>query len=171
MKKMYMPWRHDYVSKTTMAGDREKLKNECIFCHQFAQNEDEKYLILKRFKNCGVMLNYYPYNAGHIMILPYEHKPELCDLSKDIRSELMELINISIEILKKVLKPHGFNVGINLGIGSGGGLPSHLHVHVLPRWEGDTNFFATIGETKIICSDFYKVYAELKKEFDKIKQI
>lgn len=162
---MYTPWRHDYVTKTTRQGDKEKLKNDCVFCQQFSEDDDKKNLILKRFKNCAAILNFYPYNSGHIMILPYEHKPDLCDLSSEVRAELMEVTNISVEALKKVLNPGGFNVGINLGLAGGGGLPSHLHIHILPRWEGDTNFFATIGETKIICSDFHKIYGDLKKAF------
>jgi len=135
MKRMYTPWRHDYVSKTTRAGDKEKLKNDCVFCHSLSDNNDEENLVLKRFKHCFVILNYYPYNAGHLMILPNEHKPELSDLDQATRTEIMEVTNICVEILKKVLKPGGFNIGINLGLAGGGGLPSHLHVHILPRWE------------------------------------
>ena len=102
------------------------------------------------------------------MILPNEHKADFSDLSSEVRAELMEATNCSIEILKKVLKPGGFNVGVNLGLAGGGGLPSHLHIHVLPRWEGDTNFFSSVGDVKMVCSDFYKVYDGLKKEFDTV---
>ena len=169
MKKIYAPWRHDYVSKTTKTGDREKKKNDCVFCHQFDAGDDEKYLIVKRFKNTVITLNYYPYNSGHLLILPIEHKAELHELSKEIRAELMEATNVGIEALRKTMKPNGFNVGINLGMAGGGGLPSHLHIHILPRWEGDTNFLATTGDTKVICSDFGKVYKMLKDELEKIK--
>ncbi len=91
-----------------------------------------------------------------------------CFLTPKVFSCPLKRINRTIEMLKKTLKPNGFNVGINLGIAGGGELPSHLHIHILPRWEGDTNFFATVGDTKIICSDFHKIYGDLKKEFDKI---
>ncbi len=164
MNKIYAPWRHNYVSKTTKSGDRERSQKECIFCKQFTANDDEKYFILKRFKKTAIVMNLYPYNSGHLMSLPFEHKSELFELSKDVRAELMETTNIAIETLKKVMKPNGFNIGINLGFAGGGGLPSHLHIHVLPRWDGDTNYLATIGETKVICSDFKKVYKDLKKE-------
>ncbi|MBD3273412.1 HIT domain-containing protein [Candidatus Dependentiae bacterium] len=167
MDKLYAPWRHDYVTGTARKKDKPKLKNDCIFCQQFEEDDDKKNLIIKRYKHCTIMLNRYPYNAGHLLILPLEHKGELEDLSKDVREELMELINNSIEILKKVLKPQGFNVGLNIGSAGGGGIPSHLHFHVLPRWNGDTNYLTTIGEVKVISSDFYKIYDDLKKEFEK----
>ena len=164
MEKIYAPWRHDYVSKTTRSGEKVKLKNDCVFCQQLKDNDDEQYLILKRFKHCFIIMNYYPYNSGHLMVLPNEHKAELFELESDVRAQMMEAVNLSIEALKKTLKPHGFNVGINLGIAGGGGLPSHLHIHVLPRWNGDTNFLATAGNVKIVCSDFKKVYEDLKRE-------
>jgi ATP adenylyltransferase len=163
MKKIYAPWRDNYVSNTTRNGDREKMKNDCVFCHQFKTHKDEKYLIVKRYNHCAIVLNKYPYNSGHLMILPFEHKAELNELNKETRAEMMEVVNYAIEALKKTMKPHGFNVGINLGIAGGGGLPSHLHIHILPRWNGDTNFLATIGDTKIVCTPFEKVYKVLKE--------
>jgi len=171
MDKIYAPWRHRYVTKTAHveAEKKIKLKNECVFCQQFAENNDSKYFILKRFKHHAITMNLYPYNAGHLMVLPIEHKGELFELSAQARQEMMELVSISIELLKKTMKPEGFNVGLNLGIAGGGGIPSHLHFHVLPRWIGDTNFLATIGETKIVCSDFSHVYKQLKEELDQIK--
>lgn len=165
MDRLYAPWRNNYVKNTTKSNDEKNLKNNCVFCHAFNEDNDKKYLILKRYKNCAVMLNKYPYNAGHILILPFEHESELEQLSFDIRSELMQTINGTIKILKKIMKPQGFNVGLNLGSAGGGGIPSHLHFHVLPRWNGDTNYLATLGNTKVICSDFYKIYDDLKKEF------
>lgn len=167
MDKLYAPWRHNYVIDTARKKNKKKLKNGCVFCHQFDENNDKKYLIIKRYKNCAVMLNAYPYNAGHLLILPFKHKGELEDLDNDTRQELMKLINLSIKILKKIIKPQGFNVGLNMGYAGGGGIPSHLHFHVLPRWNGDTNYLTTIADSKVICSDFYKIYDTLKVEFDK----
>jgi ATP adenylyltransferase len=165
MEKLYAPWRSDYVTGTVHKEKREKLKNDCVFCTAFQENNDEKYFILKRYKHCIVMLNAYPYNAGHLLILPIEHKGELDDLSINTRNELMDIINLSINALTKILKPQGFNVGLNLGIAGGGGIPSHLHFHILPRWSGDTNYLATIGEVKVVSSDLFKIYKDLKKEF------
>ncbi len=165
MNKLYAPWRSDYVTGTAHKEKKDKLKNDCVFCAAFTENNDEKNFILKRFKHCIVMLNLYPYNAGHLLILPIDHKGELHELSTEIRNELMETINLSINALTKVLKPQGFNVGLNLGIAGGGGIPSHLHFHILPRWNGDTNYLATLGEVKVVSSDLFKIYKDLKNEF------
>ena len=114
-------------------------------------------------------MNLYPYNAGHLMIIPFEHKPDFQDFSSDIRNEMMDAVNSGIKIIEKVMKPQGFNVGFNTGIAGGGGIPSHFHIHVLPRWSGDTNFLSTIGETKVICSDFNDLYKKFKSEIEKIE--
>jgi ATP adenylyltransferase len=167
MNKLYAPWRHNYVTKQLGEKSKTELKNNCVFCDQFAQEDDAKYLILKRFEHTAVMLNYYPYNAGHLMVLPLEHKATLNDLDKTARSELMEATNLSNNILQNVMNCEGMNIGINLGIAGGGGIPSHLHIHLLPRWRGDTNFLATLGETTLVCSDFYKIYKDLKEPFAK----
>jgi ATP adenylyltransferase len=165
---LYAPWRHDYINKNR-EKNKEKLNNNCVFCHQLALNDDKKSLLLKRFENCFVIMNRYPYNVGHLMVLPNEHKADLRDLSKKVRAEIFDAVSVSLTVLEKVLKTKGFNVGINMGIAGGGGLPNHLHIHILPRWIGDTNFCETIGNIKILSSDIQKVYKMLKTEFDKIK--
>jgi ATP adenylyltransferase len=165
MKKIYAPWRHGYVTNEPKKNAGKKGEDECVFCQQFSQNEDEKHLILKRYSLVGVIMNYYPYNAGHLMVLPFTHKAELSELTKDERAEMMEATTKSIQALKKGMGPAGFNVGINLGQGSGGGIPSHIHIHILPRWHGDTNFMPTLADTKVICSDFNKIYQQLKPHF------
>lgn len=165
MDKLYAPWRNNYVKNTKKKDGNKKMKNECVFCHAFEENNDQKNLILKRYNNCVVMINKYPYNAGHLLILPFEHKAELEELKMETRNELMQAINDTLKVIKKVMNPQGFNVGLNLGSAGGGGIPSHLHFHILPRWNGDTNYLATLGQTKVICSDFYKIYDDLKKEF------
>lgn len=173
MKRMYAPWRHDYVTggqdKHKKPEDPTKVTQDaCVFCQQFAQNQDEQAFILKRFEHTAVMLNRYPYNAGHVMVLPIAHKANLMDLTTDERNELMAVTNYATMVLEQVLKPQGFNVGINLGLAGGGGIPSHLHVHVLPRWRGDTNFLETLSETKVISSLLEKTYADLLAGFTQI---
>lgn len=169
MKRLYAPWRHDYVTGMVDKGGNTKLgAKSCVFCTQLAADDDDKYFIIKRFKQCFVMMNYYPYNVGHVMILPNEHKGELHELSASVRAEMMEALNASIGVIDKVVKAKGFNIGINLGVAGGGGIPSHLHIHVLPRWQGDTNFLETIGETKLVSADFVKTFKDLKKGFAKI---
>lgn len=164
MNLLYAPWRHDYVNGNTkkITGP---LKNNCVFCHQFDQNDDEKYYIIKRFSRTAVMLNYYPYKAGHIMILPLEHKGSLPDLDAQTRAELMEVTSAALPILEKLINAQGFNIGINLGEAGGGGIPSHLHIHIVPRWKGDTNFLETIGQTSLINSDMDKIYNLLREGF------
>ncbi len=168
MKKIYAPWRHGYVTQTANQPNKERLKNNCVFCDQFANNNDEKSLTLKKFFHSAVIMNRYPYNGGHLMVLPLEHKKELKDLSVEVRTEIMETLNKSIIILEKIINPHGFNIGINMGSAGGGGIPSHLHIHIVPRWEGDTNFCTTIAECKPISIDLSKTYKDLKVEFDKL---
>ena len=113
------------------------------------------------------MLNKYPYNAGHLLILPIRHVALLSDLEKNERAELMELVNMSVNIVSATLGNHGLNIGINLGKAAGAGIPSHLHTHILPRWDGDTNFMPAIAKTKVISFDLSDIYEKLKKEFDK----
>lgn len=168
MKRLYAPWRHGYVTKKDHKEIAGPLKNDCIFCTQFAQNADAEHLILRRFAHSVVIMNYYPYNSGHIMVMPFEHKPTLNELSKEIRSEMIEVVASSEVALYAALKCEGMNIGINEGKAGGGGIPKHLHIHLLPRWTGDTNFLATLDETTLICSDFHQLYHELKPHFDAI---
>ncbi len=159
MKKLYAPWRHEYVTK------KKEKQNNCVFCEQFSQDADVKNLILKRFTSCAITMNYYPYNAGHLMVLPFDHQADLSDLSPQTRTEMMEAVSLSVDIVKKTLACDGFNVGINLGAAAGAGIPAHVHIHILPRWRGDTSFITTIGEVKVVCSDLHAVYDELKEAF------
>lgn len=166
---MYAPWRHDYVTGISKKGKNTNLEaKECVFCNQMQPNADDDNFIVKRFQHCVVMMNYFPYNVGHVMVLPYQHKGELHDLTPEVRAEMMEAVNTSVLVLGKVLKTEGFNIGINLGIAGGGGIPSHLHIHVLPRWRGDTNFLETIGDVKLQSADFLKTFKDLKDGFAQV---
>ncbi len=165
MEKIYAPWREKYIKKAVQKTNSERIKADCLFCHQLKQNKDEEFYIIKRFKHTFVILNLYPYNGGHLLVLPIEHNGTLQDCSQNTRSELIETVNISMQVLKKTLQPQGFNVGLNLGQAGGGGIPSHLHFHVLPRWEGDTNFLPLTCDTKTISTDLKELYQTLKKEF------
>ncbi len=165
---LYAPWRHDYINDNRENKDKNKFPNNCVFCHQLTLNQDEKYLILKRFDNCFIMMNMFPYNVGHLMVLPNEHEGNIRNVSKKARSEIFEVTSVATTVLENALKAKGFNIGINMGIAGGGGIPSHLHVHILPRWIGDTNFCETIGNVKILSSDIKKVYKMLRDGFSKI---
>ena len=131
--------------------------------------EDEKRFVLRRFKHCFVMLNLYPYNAGHLLIVPYLHEGQLSGLSSEARFELAELTMLSSQILRDELNAQGINIGMNLGRAAGAGIPSHVHQHVLPRWEGDTNFLATLADTKQISFDLHEIYKKLRPAFEQIK--
>ena len=115
------------------------------------------------------MLNLYPYNGGHLLVLPLKHTDSLALLSHAIRSEIMEAVNYSIIILSEVVEAQGFNVGLNLARAAGAGIPSHVHFHVLPRWIGDTNFLVTLADTKQISVDLYALYTKLRPYFQELK--
>lgn len=168
MNILYAPWRSEYTDDTHEGKNEVATSDVCVFCTQLASNNDKEFGIIKRFENTFVMLNKYPYNAGHLLILPKAHACSLSHLTKECRSELMELMNISCDIVKSCLGAGGVNVGINLGAAAGAGIPSHLHVHILPRWVGDTNFMPTIGQTKIISFDLTKIYVTLSEAFKDI---
>lgn len=161
MKILYAPWRSNYLSKERS----NKKTKKCPFCQQPKENNDEKNFIIKRYKNCFVMLNLYPYNAGHLLIVPFSHKKYLNDLTKEEKINLIEILSLSSDILKKTLKYDGINIGTNISKASGGSIPNHLHLHLVPRWFGDTNFLVSTADTKQISGNLKKIYKELKKVF------
>jgi len=162
MEKLYAPWRGPYVTKK----EHKKTKTGgCVFCEKVKSKNDTKEYILKRYPFCYIMLNLYPYNAGHVMIIPNKHTKDLNKLSSAARIEIMHALSETIDAINKTLKPDGINVGINLGKAAGAGIPGHLHIHVLPRWEGDTGFMPLLAETKPISTDLNAIYKELKKAF------
>ncbi len=122
----------------------------CIFCAALAASDDEKNHIVHRDEQTFVMLNAYPYNTGHVMVAPLRHAGELDELNSAERAALMETTALAISALKKAMDPEGFNTGMNLGKVAGAGVPGHLHVHVVPRWAGDTNFMPITGDTKVL---------------------
>lgn len=159
MEQLYAPWRTTYITKT-------RSKKACVFCKEADTTHDAEHFILKRGEHCFVMLNIYPYNAGHLMVIPYHHAAQLSALSIEAQHELIELTSESMDILKKVLKAQGFNAGLNLGgKAAGGSIARHLHMHVVPRWKGDTNFMATIAEVKPISADLVAIYRKLLRHF------
>lgn len=165
MKMLYAPWRSEYTNDTKAGKNEGASEERCVFCNQFASDKDVEHGIIKRFDHSIIILNKYPYNAGHILILPLNHVDSLDKLVPKIRAELMELITASVGTIKMALKAEGVNVGINIGKAAGAGIPAHLHIHLLPRWNGDTNFMPTIGQTKVISFDLNTIYETLSKAF------
>jgi ATP adenylyltransferase len=154
MKAIYAPWRMTYLKSDKPDG--------CVFCKDSLRQED---LILLEGKTAYVMLNLYPYINGHLMIIPYRHVCKLDDLSAEEKLELFQLIDVSVKSLRECLSPEGFNIGINLGKAAGAGVDDHVHIHVVPRWLGDTNFMTIIGEVRVIPDDLLKTWEKLLPYF------
>jgi ATP adenylyltransferase len=146
-----------YVS--TSGGDAE-----CIFCDHLAKGDE----VLYRGQTAFVLLNAFPYNTGHLMVAPQRHAGELGDLDEPERHELMDLATESVRIVREAMGAHGFNVGMNLGSVAGAGIPGHLHVHVVPRWGGDTNFMTTVGGTKVLPEMLADTAAKLRPLFEQL---
>ncbi len=162
MKNLYAPWRESFIEQ--LDTDKKKAK-KCLFCQKPPEKDDANNFILDRAKHCYVMLNLYPYNAGHLMVIPYRHCKDLDLLEEHERLDLMNATAKATKILKETLTPDGFNLGVNLGKGAGAGIPGHLHIHVVPRWNGDTNFMPILADTKHISFDLAKLYQKLYRAY------
>ena len=158
MERLWSPWRMQYIESAT-AGEPEG----CLFCHKPAQGDDEAALILARGPHAYAMLNAYPYNPGHLLIAPFRHAGEVEELTADEAADAHALLAQSIRALKAASNPDGFNVGMNLGRVAGAGIPGHLHWHVVPRWNGDTNFMPVIGETKVLPETLERLFTALSE--------
>ena len=138
----------------------------CIFCEKQREPDGRNNLILARAGSAFVILNAFPYNPGHLMVSPYRHVGEFRDLTPEERIEIMELLALSCDVLDKTMRPHGANVGVNLGRVAGAGILGHIHLHVVPRWDGDTNFMPVIGQTKVIPEGLDTTYEKLRAAFE-----
>ncbi|OGO05643.1 MAG: HIT family hydrolase, partial [Chloroflexi bacterium RBG_13_56_8] len=142
MKRLWSPWRLRYIT-----GDKPGI---CVFCATAGEDDDENNLILCRGKHCFVIMNRYPYNNGHLMVAPYAHVNTLTSLSSQAQDEMMRLVNLCLEVLAEAMQAEGFNIGMNIGTCAGAGIKDHIHMHVVPRWSGDTNFMPVLAETHVI---------------------
>lgn len=158
MDYLWSPWRYRYVTK-------EQRPEGCVFCAKAGQTRDRENLILKRAQHNYILLNLYPYTTGHLMVVPYQHVATLEETPREALLEMMELARLSEACLRKVYRPAGLNVGLNIGQAAGAGIAEHLHLHVLPRWPGDSNFMTTIGETRILPEDLDVTWGRLSKAF------
>lgn len=158
LERLWAGWRSDYVSSAI--DDEEE---GCVFCRILASDEppEERYL-LWRGRDCAAVLNAFPYTSGHLMVVPERHVGELEDVTGEEAAELWEAVADSVRALKGAFEPHGINVGVNLGRVAGAGVPGHFHVHVLPRWSGDTNFMTTVAEARVIPESLPDTYAKLR---------
>lgn len=157
MKRLWTPWRMEYIQSSKQDG--------CVFCQVLEQEDGPDNMIVFRGKTAFVMLNAYPYTSGHIMVLPYIHVRNLTDLDPETRAEMIELTTKGTQVLEKVYQAEGFNVGINLGEAAGAGIKEHIHLHIVPRWAGDTNFMAAVGETRMLPEELHETYRRIKAEW------
>jgi ATP adenylyltransferase len=162
LEKLWAPWREKFILCEKQPG--------CFLCRTAKENQDRRNLILFRGEKCFVILNRYPYNNGHLMVAPYRHVGKLEDLKEDESIELLKITQLCVKAIKSGLKAQGINLGMNLGKVSGAGVADHLHLHIVPRWQGDTNFMPIVAETKIISVGLSSTYAILRKELQKLRK-
>ncbi|MDW7682259.1 MAG: HIT domain-containing protein, partial [bacterium] len=160
---LWAPWRIQYI-------ERPKQQDEgCIFCDNPAKDDDQKNLILCRGNTCFVVMNRYPYNNAHLLVVPYRHIGNFAELDATERLELMNLLVDCQRILERSLSPHGYNIGMNLGKAAGAGIEQHLHFHIVPRWNGDTNFMPVIANTDVISEGLEHTWQRLRQDFSQLK--
>jgi ATP adenylyltransferase len=161
MENLWAAWRRDFI-----LGPKEE---GCVFCKRIAEKSDRENLILHRGKQVFVIMNRYPYNGGHLLIVPYSHVKDLDKLTSDETCDLFDVAIKSVGVLKDAMPANGFNLGMNLGAVAGAGIEEHLHMHVVPRFRGDTSFLAVLGDTKVQSISMGEIYDMLKPGFDRLK--
>ncbi len=163
MDILWAPWRSHYVENVdTIEG--------CFLCEALRAGKDKhrERLVLHVSEKSFIIMNKFPYNSGHLMIVPLLHTDDYRNLDVDTVRDMDRLLKLSITVLEKVFRPHGYNIGINMGRTAGAGLETHIHLHIVPRWNGDTNFMPVVGKTKVISQDLYTTYDRLKEAIEGI---
>lgn len=155
MKEVWAPWRIEYFRKPKEKG--------CFLCKGFAGRADHRNHILKRGRTCAVLMNRYPYTGGHLMVAPFRHVATIEGLSEAELAEMMKLATAAMKALRKTIKPHGFNVGINIGEAAGAGLKDHVHLHIVPRWRGDTNFITVMADVRVVPQAIDELWGKLRE--------
>jgi ATP adenylyltransferase len=163
LERLWSPWRSQYIAA---GGAADPDSKGCLFCNLKADlDNDEANLVVHRALHSFIVLNLYPYISGHLLIGPYEHVAELDATAKEATDELMDLTKRSQTALREAYEPDGFNVGMNLGASAGAGIVDHIHIHIMPRWTGDTNFMSTVANTRVISEDLALTYRKLRGKF------
>jgi ATP adenylyltransferase len=163
MEYITTPWREEYIKKVF------KMKG-CIFCQALKKKDDKESFILYRGTHNFVLLNKYPYTPGHLMIAPYKHLSSIELAEKEATDEMTELLRRCLSLLRKQYNPQGFNTGMNIGQSAGAGIADHYHLHIIPRWLGDSNFMPLIGKTKVVLEDLHTSYDKLLSCFEKMRE-
>lgn len=159
MDQLWSPWRMKYIQ-------HHEQPTGCVFCMAAQQADSSANLVVYRAAHAFAILNRYPYTSGHLMVVPFQHVASIEDLESPARAEMMELVNHALGVLRKVYQPEAFNIGANLGAAAGAGIASHVHLHIVPRWGGDTNFMSTIGNTRIIPEDLDETYRRVRDQWE-----
>lgn len=157
LHRLWAPWRVSYIKRL------DKKSKICVFCRILDSKSDKNNYIFKRTEYCFAVLNLYPYNNGHVLIVPNRHVSDLGKLKKKEKEDLYGLLEQVKGYVDKVLKPRGYNIGMNIGRVAGAGFPGHLHIHLVPRWGGDVNFMPIIGNTKVVSQSLAVLFTQLKK--------
>ena len=160
MKRIWAFWRMKYIATNTKEAG-------CVFCNALAKNDTAENLIVMRGEHAFVILNKFPYTSGHVMVASMSHTATLEELDAAARAEMMELSTQCMSILRKVYNPQAFNLGANIGEAAGAGVPGHVHLHIVPRWNGDTNFMSTVGELRVLPEDLTETYRRVKDAWEK----
>lgn len=160
MDKLWSPWRSKYIESFKPGNSNES--DECLFCRIIKEDKDKENFLLHRGKKCFIIMNLFPYNSGHLMIVPYPHAAELKELDEETSLDCMKMINLGCEILNDTIYPHGFNIGANIGRTAGAGIENHIHFHIVPRWSGDTNFMPVLNDIKVVSEAMEDTYSKLK---------
>ena len=159
MNRLWTPWRMAYVENT-------QPEEGCVFCNRPSKPDGPENLIVTRGQRAYVILNRFPYTSGHLMIVPFAHQPTLEMLDAPTRAEMMELMTHAVEVLRFVYHPQGFNLGANIGELAGAGIADHVHLHVVPRWVGDTNFMSSISQTRVLPELLEETYRRVKEAWE-----
>jgi ATP adenylyltransferase len=163
LDRLWSPWRSEYIASS---GAADSESQSCVFCNlQADRHNDETNFVVHRASRSFIVLNRYPYISGHLLIVPYLHVGDLDAAPKETTDELMDLTKRSQTALREAYSPPGFNIGMNLGHAAGAGIVDHIHLHILPRWTGDTNFMTTVSETRVISEDLAITYQKLRAKF------
>lgn len=163
MENLWSPWRMAYIRAEPATADDGQ---DCVFCRISGDDDDAANYVLYRGTHSYIVLNAFPYNPGHLMVTPYRHTGDLEALAPAEAAELMSLATDAMRALRQTAAPHGFNLGMNLGNVAGAGIAAHVHLHVVPRWGGDTNFLPIIGQTKVLPELLAETYERLRLQFD-----
>ncbi|NUQ85874.1 MAG: HIT domain-containing protein [Anaerolineales bacterium] len=162
MNHLWSPWRMEYI-------ENHNKENGCIFCAAQSREDSAENLIAHRGKLAYVILNRYPYTSGHVMVVPFAHQPTIEELDPATRAEMMELTSLCMTVLRRVYNPQAFNMGANIGEAAGAGVKEHVHIHIVPRWRGDTNFMSALGGTRVLPELLEDTYQRIKNGFQEIK--